>query len=163
MPFIKDLNPQKTEKLNEAAKEIKPSKFDRPENWKPPKKKAPPKKVEENKDEDGDAIMDDISPPKKKPPNIGKKPPSKKKKAPAAADVEENEKKPAAEAAPKKTAAAASSTKGPSAPIISDENVGAAMDADQAKEIVEANFSGSTVKAFSAAKWQEKVQGFEGL
>lgn len=158
--YIKDLNPQKTEKLNEAAKEIKPSKYDRPENWKPPKKKAPPpKKVEESKDEDGDVLMDDMSPPKKKPPNIGKKPPSKKK--PAASSATEDEKKPAAEAAPKKAPAA--STKGPTAPVIADENLGAAMDADQANEIVEANFAGATVKAFSSAKWQEKVQGFEGL
>ena len=37
------------------------------------------------------------------------------------------------------------------------------MDADQANEIVEANFESATVKAFSSAKWQEKVQGFEGL
>lgn len=46
--YLKDLNPQKSEKLNEAAKEIKPSKYDRPENWKPPapKKKPPPKKVD---------------------------------------------------------------------------------------------------------------------
>lgn len=162
--YIKDLNPQKTEKLNEAAKEVKPSKYDRPENWKPPKKKAPPKKaVEESKDEDGDELMnDDVAPPKKKPPNIGKKPPSKKKKAPGADSAAADEKKPAAEAAPKK-AAPASSTKGPTAPIIADENVGAAMDADQAKEIVEENFEGSTVAAFAAAKWQEKVQGFEGL
>jgi hypothetical protein len=128
-PFVKNLNPQKTEKLNEAAKEIKPTKYDRPKDWKPPKKKAPPKK-EENKDEDGDELMnDDISPPKKKPPNIGKKPPSKKKKAPAADAAPPEEKKPAAEAAPKKTVAA-SSTKGPTAPIIADENVGAAMDFD---------------------------------
>lgn len=101
-------------------------------------------------------MMDDMSPPKKKPPNIGKKPPSKKKKAPAADSAPADEKKPAAEAAPRK-AAPASSTKGPTAPIIADENVGAAMDADQAKDIVEENFEGSTVSAFSAAKWQEKV------
>lgn len=128
--FIKDLNPQKTEKLNEGAKEIKPSKYDRPENWKPPvKKKAPPKKKEEEKDEDGDALMDDVAPPKKKPPNIGKKPPSKKKKAPGADSAPADEKKPAEEAAPKKSAPA-SSTKGPTAPIIADENVGAGMDPD---------------------------------
>lgn len=40
--YVKDLNPQKMGKLEEAAKEIKPSKYDRPENWKP--KKAPVKK-----------------------------------------------------------------------------------------------------------------------
>ena len=91
--YIKDLNPQKTEKLNEAAKEIKPSKYDRPKDWKPPKPKKP--KVEENKDASGDVIMDDMSPPKaaKKPPNIGKKPPSKKK--PAASSAAADEVKPA--------------------------------------------------------------------
>lgn len=142
---------------------MKPSKFDRPENWKPPapKKKAPPKKKieEESKGGDGDdEMMGDMSPPKKKPPNIGKKPVKKKK--PVAED-EEDEKKPAAEATPKK--AVAGSTKGPVAPVIADENLGAGMDADQAIEIVTANFSSETVKAFDAAKWQEKVAGFEGL
>lgn len=142
--YIKDLNPQKSEKLNEAAKEIKPSKYDRPENWKPPapKKKPPPKKVEESKDEDGDVLMnDDTKPATKKPPNIGKKPPSKKKKP---ADVDANdEKKTSTDAAPKK--AVASSTKGPTAPIIADENLGAGMDADQATAIVQENFESSTV------------------
>ena len=159
--FIKDLNPQKTEKLNEAAKEIKPSKYDRPENWKPPvKKKAPVKKVEESKDEDGDALMNDEATPRRKPPNIGKKPPSKKK--PAADSAMADEKKPAAEAAPKRATTAAS-TKGPTAPIIADENLGAGMDAEQANEIVNANFDSATIKAFSGAKWQDKMQGFEGL
>lgn len=159
--FIKDLNPQKTEKLNEAAKEIKPSKYDRPENWKPPvKKKAPAKKVEESKDEDGDALMDDVATPRRKPPNIGKKPPSKKK--PAADSAMADEKKPAAEAAPKRATTAAS-TKGPTAPIIADENLGAGMDAEQANEIVNANFDSATIKAFAGAKWQDKMQGFEGL
>ena len=34
-PHLKALNPQKMTKVDEAAKEVKPSKYDRPENWKP--------------------------------------------------------------------------------------------------------------------------------
>lgn len=52
--YTAGLNPQKAAKLEEAAAEIKPSKYDRPENWKPPvakKKKAPPKMEEEKVDD----------------------------------------------------------------------------------------------------------------
>ena len=42
--YLDKVNPQKMEKINEAAKEVKPSKYDRPENWKP---KAPKKEEEE--------------------------------------------------------------------------------------------------------------------
>lgn len=113
-------------------------------------------------DDDGDVLMNDLSPPKKKPAGIGQRP-AKKKKAPAADTAEENEKKPAAEAAPAPKKANPGSTKGPVAPIIADDNLGAGMDTDQAIEIVAANFSSGTVKAFESAKWQEKVAGFEGL
>ena len=94
--YIAGMNKQKLEKMEEAAQEIKPSKFDRPENWKPPvakKKKAPPK-VEEEKDED--VLMND---------DVGFRPPAKKKKAVKkkvpAAEQEESETKPAEEVAPK--------------------------------------------------------------
>lgn len=63
-----------------------------------------------------------------KKPNLGKKPPPKKKK-PVGGDADD-EKKPTAEAAPQKKAVTSSSTKGPTAPIIADENLGAGMDAD---------------------------------
>jgi hypothetical protein len=129
------------------------SKYDRPENYKPPKPK-PKKVVEESKDGDGDVLMDDMATPKKKPPNIGKKPVSKKKKAPAADTAEDDEKKPAAASAPApKKAATSGSTKGPTAPIIADDNIGAGLDAEQAIEMVEANFSSDAVKSFDAAKW----------
>ena len=45
--YLKGVNPQKMAKIEEAAKEIKPSKYDRPENWKPPAPKKP--KVEKAK------------------------------------------------------------------------------------------------------------------
>ncbi len=35
--YLKDMNPQKLAKVNEASKQVQPSKFDRPE-----KKEAPP-------------------------------------------------------------------------------------------------------------------------
>ena len=47
--YLKGVNPQKMGKIEEAAKEIKPSKFDRPENWKPPAPKKP--KVEKDDDD----------------------------------------------------------------------------------------------------------------
>jgi len=54
-------------KIDEAAKEIKPSKYDRPENWKPPvPKKVAPKK--EEKLDDDDLMNADVAPPKKAPP-----------------------------------------------------------------------------------------------
>ena len=78
--YLKDIIPQKMTKIDEAAKEIQPSKYDRPENWKPPApKKVAPKKEETVGDDD---LMLDVAPPKKAPPKgIGQKPPSKKKPA----------------------------------------------------------------------------------
>lgn len=74
--YLKDLNPQKMAKIDEAAKEVKPSKYDRPENWKPPPpKKAAPKKAEPTDDE---LMSFDNGPPKKAPPKgIGVKPKKK--------------------------------------------------------------------------------------
>lgn len=48
--YTKNLVPQKIAKIDEAALEIKPSKYDRPENWKPPAPKAA--KVVKKKDDD---------------------------------------------------------------------------------------------------------------
>lgn len=44
--YLKNVNSQKMAKIDEAAQEVKTSKYDRPENWKPPPPKkapAPPK------------------------------------------------------------------------------------------------------------------------
>lgn len=91
------------EKIDEAAKEIKPTKYDRPENWKPPapkKPKAAPK--EELGGGDDDMMMSFDSKPKRAPPKgIGVKP--KKKTAPADAEMADESapvKKPAARAPP---------------------------------------------------------------
>lgn len=63
--YLKDVIPQKMAKIDEAAKEIQPSKYDRPENWKPPA----PKKVAPKKEETlGDDDLNDVAPPKKGPP-----------------------------------------------------------------------------------------------
>ncbi len=62
------------EKIDEAAKEIKPTKYDRPENYKPPAPKAKPAakiKTEPVGNADGgdEGLMDfSLGPPKKKPP-----------------------------------------------------------------------------------------------
>ena len=95
--YLDKVNQQKMEKINEAAKEIKPSKYDRPENYKPPapKKVAPPKedviqpkkkKPEPVGDEDMLMSFDNDQKPKGKMPNFRPAPP---KKARAAAGKEE--------------------------------------------------------------------------
>ena len=146
--FIKALNAQKTAKLEEAATEIQASKYDKPENWKPPPpKKKKPVKVEE----DEDALMDDDAPPKKAPPkNIGKRP-AKKKPAAAAEQEEAKESAPPAKSAPAKKAAG--SAKGPTAPVVDDENVGEGMSADAAAAMVEESVGASVVSSFGSAKW----------
>ena len=40
--YLTNVNPQKMEKINEAFKEVKASKYDRPENYKPPAPKKEP-------------------------------------------------------------------------------------------------------------------------
>lgn len=81
---LKNVVKQKLEKIEEAAKDVKPSKYDREENWKPPAKK-PAKKAAAPADDE--LMTFDSAPPKKKPPpGIGKKPVKK------AADPEEEEK-----------------------------------------------------------------------
>ena len=155
--FIKALNAQKTAKLEEAATEIQASKYDKPENWKPP----PPKKKKPVKVEvDEDAEMDDDAPPKKAPPkNIGKRP-AKKKPAAAAEQEEAKESAPARSAPAKK---AAGSAKGPTAPVVDDENVGEGISADAAAAMVEESVGAGVISSFGSAKWQEKVAGFEAL
>ena len=143
--FLKALNAQKTAKLEEAAKEIQASKYDKPENWKPPPpKKKKPVKVEE----DEDALMDDDAPPKPKK-NIGKRP-AKKKPAAAAEQEEAKESAPPAKSATKKAAGAA---KGPTAPLVDDENVGEGMSADAAAAMVEESVGASVISSFGSAKW----------
>lgn len=86
--FLKDVNPQKMAKIEEASKEIKPSKYDRPKNWKP-KPKAAEKKPKKEAD---DELMtfDSDKPVKPKPKGIGQKPPSRKKKEDAQMKDEES-------------------------------------------------------------------------
>lgn len=70
-PHLKNIVKQKMEKIDEAAKEVKPTKYDREENWKPPVKKAA-KKAEPADDE---VMSFDDGPPKRKaPPGLGKRP-----------------------------------------------------------------------------------------
>ena len=78
-PHLKNVVKQKLEKIDAKAGEVKPSKYDREENYKPPPpKKAPAKKPVAD---DGDALMDfDAGPPKRAPPKgLGQRPPKKKK------------------------------------------------------------------------------------
>jgi cytoskeleton-associated protein 5 len=163
--YLKGVNPQKMAKIEEAAKEIKPSKYDRPENWKPP---APKKPKVEKADED----MDMIEKPKKAPPKgLGQKPPPKKKPADEDAEMADEMPPPKAPAAKKppvlssdrpKTAAV-SSTKGPVAPVIQDEDLGHGCSKEEAIERVTENFSAGTIAKFEDAKWNIKCEGFTEL
>jgi hypothetical protein len=123
-------------KIDEAAKEVKPSKYDRPENWKPPAAKPA-------KNAGADDELDDVIKPKRGPPKgLGVRP--KKKVEAAAADdmpmADEEEvmaapaKRPAAvkpppnigkKPEPRKPAAAP--TKAPTAPVIQEEDLGAGL------------------------------------
>lgn len=154
--YLKDQNPQKMAKIDEAAKEIKPTKYDRPENWKPPApKKAPPakaKKAEAVDDAGGDdeLMSFDVKPKKAPPKGIGVKPPSKKKKEAEDADMDGDvsmisdapppkaapAKKPPALASekPKTTAAVKTTAKAPSAPIIQEEDTGTGLSKEEAIE-----------------------------
>ena len=88
-PHLKALNPQKMTKVDEAAKEVKPTKYDRPENWTPPPPKAEPKPKSVAKkpaakkpapvddDEDMDMMNDVIAPKRAPPKGIGVKPKKK--------------------------------------------------------------------------------------
>jgi len=106
-------------KIDEAAGEIKPSKYDRPENYKPPAPKPAKKAAVINDDED--ALMNFENKPKRAPPKIGQRPVKKKEAAEDMVIDSGPPKKPAAKppalssARPK---TAISSTKGPSVPII---------------------------------------------
>lgn len=154
--YVKDgaANKQKTEKIDEASKEIKPSKYDKPEGWKPPapKKKAEPKPAPKAAkaavaDNDDELMNFDMGPPKKKPPpNIGKKPPSRKK--PAEDEEMKDEESPKKQ--PEKPKAAPKVNKAPSAQVIVDES-GEGMTKEDAIEKVTAHFS-DTAK-FDSAKW----------
>lgn len=164
--YLKDANPQKMAKINEGKAEVKPSKYDRPENYKPPAKK-PAKKVAD--DDDDDAMNVEMTKPKKAPPKgIGVKPPSKKKKA-EDEEMKDETKTPAKAPAKKpalgsaKPAATKAPTKGPSAPVVQDEDLGNGLSPEEAADKVEANFSASIVKDFSSAKWQTKKEAFEKL
>lgn len=192
--YVKDLNPQKMAKIEEAVKEVKPSKYDRPENYKPPApkkapakkaddddgmdldmgppKKAPPKglgqkpkkKVEDEEMKNDDDLMDfDNGPPKKAPPKgIGVKP---KKKTDEAMESEPSTpaKKPPALSSAKPKAATAASTKGPTAPVINDEDMGAGMSKEDAIAKAEEFFEASTIKKFEESKWQTRVEAFNEI
>ena len=193
--YLKDINAQKLAKIDEAAKEVQASKYDRPKNWKPPAPKAAPKKKAVVKDEaqDEDALMTFDAPKKvkKPPPNIGQKPPKKviaeneemtneelpppkapsKKAAVLEVPLDEEEKKssappkkaPALSSAKPKAATAASSTKGPTAPVIQDEDLGSGVSKEEAIDKVNEYYDSSVVKKFEEDKWQTKKEGFEEL
>jgi hypothetical protein len=47
----------------------------------------------------------------------------------------------------------ASSSKGPSAPVVQEEDLGGGLSAEEAIEKVRDNFSGGIIKNFEEAKW----------
>ena len=156
---------------------------------KPSAKKAPVKEqMEESKElggtGGGDGLLEfdmggGMSKPAKKPPNIGKKPPTRKEKeaaaAAAAAAAEEEKKEEAKPAAPPrafgekpKTAAKPAATGGGGgktvkATDIQEEDVGEGLSKDQAIEKVQEFYDSAHVSKFEDAKWQVKVEGFQGL
>ena len=147
-------------KIDAAASEVKPSKYDKPENWKPPAPKAKPKPKNE------DELMNDDSGGgfKAKPKGLGVKP---KKKVAADAEMADEEKKapakrPALSSAKPKTAAA-SSSKGPTAPVIQEEDLGAGLSKEEAIEKAEEFYSASIIKKFGDAAWKVKVEAFNEL
>jgi len=169
-PHLKALNPQKMTKVDEAAKEVKPSKYDRPENWKPPPpkaepkpkvvaKKAPAKKAAAVVVESDEDMADEVIAPKRAPPKgIGVKPKKKTE------DVEMDDQEDAP--APKKAARAppnigkappkkapAGPTKAPTAPVIQEEDLGAGLTKESAIEKASEYFSGGIIAKFDAAKW----------
>ena len=135
---LKDVNPQKEQKINEAAAEVKPSKYDRPENYKPP----PPKKAAAEKKDDDELMSLDDAPKKKPPANIGKKPVKKEKKEDE--EMKDEGAPPVKKAPPtlgQKPAAAekkppAAPTKAPTAPKIQDEDLGSGLSKEEAMEKV---------------------------
>jgi hypothetical protein len=117
--------------------------------------------------------FDDEKPVKKPPPNIGKKPPSKKKPAedaemvdespPPAAPAKKEPKAPPALSSAKPKAAASAPSKGPSGPVVVEEDLGQGLSKEEAIAKVEEFFDASTVKKFEEAKWQTKLEGFSEL
>lgn len=72
-------------------------------------------------------------------------------------------KKPPALSSAKPKTTAATSTKGPSAPVIQDEDVGSGCSKEEAIEKVQGFFDAGTVAKFEDAKWQVKQEGFNEL
>ena len=157
-------------KIEEAAKEVKPSKYDRAENWKPPPPKPEPKAKPAKKaaaaqrGDDEDCLMDDdVIAPKRAPPRgIGVKP-KKKTEDVAMADEEDAGAAPAKKPAgrpppnvgkkPEPKRPAAGPTKAPTAPVIQDEDLGAGLSKEAAIEKASEYFSAGTMAKFDAAKW----------
>lgn len=168
--YLKNLVKQKAEKIDEAAKEIKPTKYDRPENWVPPAPKKPKAVVVADEDDDG------MTKPKRAPPKgLGKKP---VKKAPVE-DEEMNDEEqivqPKAAAAkkpppnigvkpePKRAAPSSGPSKGPTAPVIQEEDLGTGLSKEEAIEKAEEYYNSGTIAKFADAKWQIKQEAFNEI
>ena len=80
------------------------------------------------------------------------KPPAAASKPPA--------KKPELSSNRPKTAAV---TKGPSGPVIQDEDLGSGLSKEEAIDKVNEFFNPATVKKFEEAKWQTKQEAFNDL
>ena len=180
-PYTEKLIPQKKAKVEETAKEVKPSKYDKSAKKaaaaEAAKKKAaaaeakkkaaaPPKKKpaamtfddkEEIKNDGGDEPMDFSGPPKSSgpPKKVPGKPPNigqkPEKKAPPTLSS----------AAPKK--AGGGSGKGSSAPQVQEEDLGSGLSKEEAIDKVTEFYDAGHVKNFEEAKWQTKQEGFKGL
>ena len=185
--YLGNLNQQKLDKVNEAASEVKLTKYDKPKN--PPKKKAKKenKKVEVEATDEADMMnVDATSPPKKK--KKGKGPPASfferqhKMQAKAQEKFEEMKAEVKGEAPPPKAAPGNDSTPAkieppapkteasieeekskPDAPrkkIIAADDSGPGVAKEDAEEIIVERCPSSILKQFDETKWQEKKEAY---
>jgi cytoskeleton-associated protein 5 len=176
--YLGDLNPQKLEKVKEAAGEYQLTKFDKPKN--PPKKKASQKEEAKAEISESDAMAMDVGPPKKKK-KKAKGPPSsfferqQKMEGKAKEKLEEIKAEVTGVAPPKgaiakkessslasETPEARPQTAQPTrkkAKIVIDES-GPGVLKEEADGIITENCSAAILKQFNEAKWQDKVEAY---
>ena len=187
--YLSDLNPQKLEKVNEAAAEYKLTKYDKP---KKAKKKAAPKV-----DNSGDAVMeieDEAPKPKKKAKKGGGPPasflnrqkdmqekasdkfeelkaelngeaPPPKKSMPKDEPMEEEKAAPPKVASNPPAAKARPKTAKPAGkkPKIQVEDTGPGVSKEEARGIIEEKVPSEVVKQFEETKWQDKKEAYTKL
>lgn len=184
--FVEKLNPQKKAKVEESAKEVKPSKYDKSARKAAaaeaakkkaeaaakkkaaaaaPAKKKPVAMTFDDKEESkasapsgggDDELMDFMAPPKKA---AQKRVPGK---PPNIGQKPEKKGPPTLSSAAPKTAAK-SSGKAPSAPKIVEEDLGQGLSKEEAIDKVNEFYSSAHTAQFKETAWKAKVAGLQGL